>query len=377
MQVIDTSTVQRLRRIKALGAASILYPSANHTRFEHSLGVMHLAGVVGKTLNLSEDEIKKIRLAALLHDIGHFPFSHVLEEISIKYKEKKHEDYVLELIESSELASILKKERIDPAEIASIASGNSESYLGSIIAGDFDVDRMDYLVRDAHHTGVAYGIIDLNRIINTLKIQDNTLVIESGGIMAIESLLVARVHMFQAVYLHKVARIVGLMIKRAAEKLIEDEKLDTSDLLKMDDFDFIALLRSSEGYPKNIMTRIDNRDLYKCAFSKSFLEINKYNVLSLYNNEKRIRHLEEELARRIKIDPDEIIIDIFLPPKLEETNIKVLNKGEIFSFGELSKIALSLKNLDFYGKMNIYCPKESKKDIKPVIERVMGEYIRE
>ena len=145
VKLIDTPEFQRLRRIKQLGMTYLVYPGANHTRFEHSIGTLFLASRVAERLNLEEEEIRLARFSALLHDIGHGPLSHTSEEILEYYLKKSHEEITVKLIKDSSIASLLEDEEISPKDVAEIILGK-RGYLSEMISGDFDVDRMDFLV---------------------------------------------------------------------------------------------------------------------------------------------------------------------------------------------------------------------------------------
>ncbi|MDO9096669.1 MAG: HD domain-containing protein, partial [Candidatus Methanoperedens sp.] len=155
LALIDTPQVQRLRRIRQLGFSNLVYPGANHTRFEHSLGVYHLAGCLVKQID--ENKREELLAAAMLHDIGHGPFSHATEELIERYTRKRHDD-AEELLRKGAISDVLRDFSLSPSSIAAHIKG--ETYIGQIINSEIDVDRMDYLVRDAHYTGVAFGLID-------------------------------------------------------------------------------------------------------------------------------------------------------------------------------------------------------------------------
>ena len=160
---MDMPQFQRLRRIKQLGLISLIYPGATHTRFEHSIGTMNLGSKLSEELDLSNDEIELIRASALLHDIGHGPFSHVSEGVL----SVPHEELTKYVITKTSMKDLLE-EKFDVSKIVNIVNG--KGYLGPIVSGELDVDRMDYLLRDSHNTGVAYGVIDYERIISNLKL---------------------------------------------------------------------------------------------------------------------------------------------------------------------------------------------------------------
>ncbi len=179
VKVIDTPVFQRLRRIKQLGVTNLVYPGANHTRFEHSIGAANIAGRIVKRLDVGELK-EEIKVAALLHDLGHGPLSHTSEEILKKHLGSSHEDNTLRLVRESEVSDILSENSIDVSSVVQIL--NKKNKFSSLISGEVDVDRMDYLSRDAYHTGVAYGIIDLDRIINNIELLEGKFVVKQGGI---------------------------------------------------------------------------------------------------------------------------------------------------------------------------------------------------
>ena len=164
VEVLDYPQLQRLRRVKQLGFISLIYPGANHSRFEHSIGTMHLASKLAEQLELDDHDKDLVRMAGLLHDTGHGPFSHVSEAVF----DVPHEELTGFIVKESSLADKLS-EKFDTQEIVDIINGKGR--LGPIISGELDMDRMDYLIRDSHYTGVAYGVIDTERIISNLKLK--------------------------------------------------------------------------------------------------------------------------------------------------------------------------------------------------------------
>jgi HD superfamily phosphohydrolase len=256
-QVLNSAAFQRLRHIHQLALSYLVYPGASHKRFEHSLGVMELASrvfdvVTGKNAVTDQirDELPEVtdddkrnywrrvlRMAALCHDIGHLPFSHTAER-ELLPPGWDHERITRELILSDELKNIWSHIRppLDPTDIVKLAVGpkkardisfsNWETILSEIIVGDaFGVDRMDYLLRDSHHTGVAYGRFDHYRLIDTLRIlplpplaegappSGSALGVEEGGIQSAEALLLARYFMYSQVYFHPVRRIYDIHLR--------------------------------------------------------------------------------------------------------------------------------------------------------------------
>ncbi len=212
LRLLDSGVVQRLRHVTQLGFANLVYPGANHTRFEHSLGTMHLAGLMCRELGLDDGETKLVTTAALLHDIGHGPFSHVTEPVMEEFVGRGHHQIDC-LVREGAIADILEAEGIDPAEVCAVVAGKHR--FASIIHGSLDVDRMDYLMRDAHYTGVPYGTVDAHRLIRCSVLAESGIALRESGINAAESLLIARTLMRPAVYFHHVSRIATSMFVHA------------------------------------------------------------------------------------------------------------------------------------------------------------------
>jgi len=171
LKIIDNPIFQRLRRIRQLSGAHLTYPGAQHTRFEHSLGVMHIAGRASQTLQekgvLKTDDIDSIRLAALLHDIGHGPFSHLFEEVLQQKKKISHENIGKQLILKTEIGDILSKSGNDKKFITKLAFGGSKfPFMNELLSGSLSVDMMDYLPRDGYFTGAEHAKIDYKRYID-------------------------------------------------------------------------------------------------------------------------------------------------------------------------------------------------------------------
>ena len=261
-QIMDMPQFQRLRRIKQLGLISLIYPGANHTRFEHSIGTMNLGSKLATELELSNDEIELIRISALLHDIGHGPFSHVSEGVL----SVPHEELTKYVITKTSMRDLLE-EKFNVNDIVDIVNG--KGYLGPIVSGELDVDRMDYLLRDSHNTGVAYGVIDYERIISNLKLEDG-LILNIKGVQAAEGALVSRYFMYPSVYQHHTTRIVNSMFRRSLRKIINDGIINEKDIYKYDDNDIVSIFRNCDNkYANDIMNRLDNRKRQQKTVKKS------------------------------------------------------------------------------------------------------------
>ncbi|OYT63326.1 phosphodiesterase, partial [Candidatus Bathyarchaeota archaeon ex4484_205] len=201
-------------------------------------------------------------------------------------------------------------------EVISIVRGEGE--LGKIISSPLDVDRADYLVRDSHYTGVAYGVIDLERLIQSFEISNGKVVLSEKGIKAAETLLFARFAMYPTVYLHHVSRIADAMLTRAVLSCFLDRTLSIEELSKMDDFDLISFLRRQEGIPSKIMRMIDERNLYKRVVYLSRMDMDDdfFELLTNLrsNGIKKIVEIENELASEFNLRNGDLLIDVFPSP---------------------------------------------------------------
>jgi HD superfamily phosphohydrolase len=374
VEIIDTPEFQRLRRIKQLGLTNLVYPSANHTRFEHSLGALHLAGRIAERLGISKSEKKNIRIAALLHDVGHGPLSHTSEELLARYLGQPHEDISREIIENSHISKVLEGRGVSSKDISGILKDGS-GYLGKIISSEFDVDRMDYLVRDAHHTGVAYGIIDLDRLINTIQVHDGRLVITEGGLRAAEALLVARFLMIPTVYLHRTSRIADVMFLKATETAI-DEGLDYRELYRMDDFDILNIFRESKGYVNDISERIENRRLFKtvCNFAWDDLGWDLVTrAASLREDVSGLKKVEEQIANDSGAGDGYVLLDIPPLPDYKEMDAHVLRNGDVIKLEEASPLVGILREAQkSQWNIAVYTPAEHLARVKKTCKNFEG-----
>jgi len=318
-KVLDSRSFQRLRYIHQLGLTYLLYPGATHRRFEHSLGVMELASrvydVITNPANIFHDTVRDevpplcsfnhqywrqvLRMAALCHDIGHLPFSHTAEK-ELLPEGWNHERLTLELIRSDEMESIWKDIKITSDDVAKLAVGpkffresyfsNWEAILSEIIAGNsFGVDRMDYLLRDSHHAGVAYGKFDHYRLIDTLRIlpkeEDGSiepvLGIEEGGLHSAESLLLARYFMYTQLYFHSIRRIYDIHLQDFLKKWIPDGYFHTAllDHLQLNDNTILTeLFRAADDVTLNghdPARRIVNREHFKLLYQRNPRDVNE------------------------------------------------------------------------------------------------------
>lgn len=406
-ELIEIPEFQRLRGIKQLGITNLVFPGANHTRFEHSLGVGHLARKICNNLNLERDEENLIVAAALLHDIGHGPYSHTLEKILIEKKGYGHTEISKQMItgnikqdsetirDKPRISDILKKYNLESEKVAELVTGDSErdefvlffkekqsfyngpAYRTQIVHSAIDADRMDYLLRDSYYTGVALGTIDVARIMQSFRIHNNDLVIHKNCIPALEGMLVARTLMYSAVYNHKTARIGQLMIERAVEVI---ENFEIEEIQKLTDDEFDQLLRSMGGFQKEILNRIKYRKLYKTAIKIKSEEIddeNKEIFLEMCEKEGR-KNMESKIARMVGVEPREIIIDIPKPEIIKNkknnrfSKIPIFDEGKVRSIRNYSEIIRSLEVKEkIPWAIAIICPENYREKIATKVEDIL------
>jgi HD superfamily phosphohydrolase len=365
-ELLETPPVQRLRRISQLGTVVLVYPSANHTRFEHSLGVYHLADRALEHLGVEGKQAERVRAAALLHDIGHGPYSHNIEALVHRQTGKYH-DEVGDLLASGEVARVLTEHGLHPDRITGLVAGEGE--FGQLVSGELDVDRMDYLIRDAHHTGVPYGAIDHDRLVRELRFVDGDLVLDEGNVQTAESLLLARALMNPTVYQHHVARIAKAMLRRGAEQLLESGETTAQQLRRMDDFELRVALRSCEATVP-YARRLDERDLFKRAV---WAEMDAVPDALLEASHDGIREFERDIAGAANVDPETVILDAPGVPAMEESTSRVMVNGEVRRLGEQSTLvdALRAAQRDQW-RLGIYATGESSERVGNAAIRVLG-----
>jgi HD superfamily phosphohydrolase len=364
--LLDTPEVQRLRHIKQLSTVRLVYPSANHTRFEHSLGVYHLAREALSKLGVEESRAKAVRAAALLHDAGHGPYGHQTEGIILR-RLGRHHDEVGDLLGQGRLAAVLEAHDLDPDEVAALVAG--EGKLGQLVAGELDVDRMDYLVRDAHHTGVPYGTIDHSRLLAALQFRDGDLVLSEGNVQTAEGTLVARALMNATVYRHHVSRIAGAMLERAGERLLDATDLSTAEFARMTDDRLLAAMRDCEA-TADAARRLERRSLYKRAVWAKLDGVPESVVAA---DHETIREFEREVAAAADVTPNEVVVDTPGEPNMPETSTRVVVDGEVRKLAEESPLVEGLRAAGrAQWRLGVYAPEEKIPEVGAAAERVLG-----
>ena len=356
--LIDSYPVQRLRRLRQLAGSEFVYSGANHTRFEHSIGVMYLAGKLTENQNLShllsEEEIQIVRMAALLHDVGHGPFSHVFEHLLVKFLKKTHEDMTQWIIKKSELHDIISGLGYDADAVAKLAVGELRSpgkaFLDQIIQSAVDVDKLDFVVRDTYHTGAEYGYVDVFRLIHMLDVLGENLAVDVGALSALESFVLARLESFRSIYFHRVGRAAQIMLATAMEAANEElglVKFDSpEEYLAFDDYTVWTMLKECKK-SRPIIDDLERRKLLKCAYDKAFYAREKM-VPSIFSVDEVREQMRNKIASEAGVEPESIVIDVPTVPSVPYHHSDLLEPMEIPVFQKTrtgEKIPLRLSDI--------------------------------
>lgn len=393
-EIIDSYPVQRLRRLRQLAGAEYVYPGANHTRFEHSVGVMYLAGKVTENPNISrlldDEEVELLRLAALLHDVGHGPFSHIFEHLLVKELGKTHEDMTVWIVQNSELKDLLNKIGYDPEVVGKLAVGvlhkSGKSFLDQIITSSIDVDKLDFVVRDTYHTGAEYGYIDVFRLIHTLDVLGEDLAVDLGALSALESFLIARMESFKSIYFHRVGRAAQIMLATAMEKANEDLGLASfktpEEYLAMDDYTVWSMLKNCEK-SRGVIENLERRRMLKCAYERTFYEKDTM-VSNIFSREAYRKQLQADIAKEADVPTEAVIIDVPTVPSVPYHHSVLMEPMEIPVFyktkegekiprrlSEISKIFDVLKG--FMNILRVYTDEENRERVSVAASKILGE----
>ncbi|MCW4023761.1 MAG: HD domain-containing protein [Candidatus Bathyarchaeota archaeon] len=392
--VIDSYPMQRLRRLRQLAGSEYVYPGANHTRFEHSVGVMYLAGNVLDNPHVSQvvndQEIATCRIAALLHDIGHGPFSHVFEHLLNKNLCRTHEDNTSWLIEKSEVGDELDKLGFNRKEVAALAVGKmqkkSKAFLNQIISSAVDVDKMDFIVRDTYHTGAEYGFIDVIRLIHAFDVMGENLAVELGALSALEAFIIARIESFKSIYFHRVGRAAQIMLASAMDKANPELGLTDfktpEEYLALDDYTVWAKLKQCKA-SQQIISNLEHRKMLKCAYERTFYEKDDL-VANLFGQESYRNKIRVEIAKEAGIPTDMVNIDVptvqsvpYHPTMLmQPMEIPVFNRGKagekkLQRLSETSKIFETLRG--FMNILRVYTNVEEREKVEKATAKILGK----
>ena len=369
LRLIDTRVFQRLRYVRQLGWAYLVYPGATHARFEHALGAYHLAGLTLRLLDERGDlrgvdptEGAIVRAAALLHDVGHYPFSHALEEIGAPH----HEEVARPLITTGQVAEVLRTLAPDaPERVFALIRGKSNSPLQGLVSGSLDLDKIEYLKRDALMCGVPYGEIDVDRLMNALTVVHDAsgrgahIGVMEKGLSALESLLFAKYQMYRNVYWHHAVRSATAMYKRLVEDALAGHVEADSGaahrgaaqggtavaggsaasaplerVLEVRELSFLtdeSLLHTLEQRaPSPLLDALRNRRLYKRAFECPAAELDSDMGEWIATDRKRAVEVENLLAKEFGLAPGELLLDYPMKTEMLGLDIPVVRRtGEV------------------------------------------------
>lgn len=329
VKVINSLPFQRLRFISQLGIAYMVFPSAQHSRFEHSLGTMELAGRIFRNLNLGDERLYSIvRLAGLLHDIGHTPFSHTTE---VFLGDKSHELLGERVLFEEGIADILKGCGYGEEEVELLIrlAFRKEGNFPKIITGEFGADRMDYLRRDAYFCGTSYGFFDYSRLLENILLVEGKKCVHISAIRSLESFIIGRYFMYSQVYFHKVVRILNIHLKEVVQAFLKEGMLNPEDFHRKTDAHILSLMmerKEEEG-----VRRVLGREHYRLVFSTSSREVFEF---------VKGRLLERYGEELLKFD--------HVNKKVLDEDILLWDGYKLLSLMEVSRLVSSLKDIEFY-----------------------------
>ena len=392
-KLIDSYPVQRLHRLRQLAGSEYVYTGANHTRFEHCIGVMHLAGKATEnqniSQNLSDEEIQIVRMASLLHDVGHGPFSHVFEHLLVKFLKKTHEDITKWIIQKSELKDIINELGYDPNDVAKLAIGElrrpGKAFLDQIIQSSVDVDKLDFVVRDTYHTGAEYGYVDIFRLIHMLDILGENIAVDVGALSALESFVLARLESFRSIYFHRVGRAAQIMLASAMEEAKDELGLtdfnSPEDYLELDDYTVWSMLKKCKK-TRGTIDALERRNLLKCAYDRTF-HVKEKMVTSIFCVDEVREQVRNAIAREAKVEQNEIVIDVPTVPSVPYHHSELLEPMEIPVFQKTrkgEKIPLRLSDISsvfdvlkgFINILRVYTKEKYLEQVTTASVKVIG-----
>jgi HD superfamily phosphohydrolase len=397
-KLLNTGVLHRLSRIKQLGHSYIVYPSAVHTRLEHSLGALHVSSRICDRLKLDDLSKEVVRIAALLHDVGHGPFSHIFEDVMrhVNGDEFSHEAVTQLLIRSDEVQDIIGGTLCDKV----IRLLNDNSIESEIVSGSVDADKLDYLRRDTYHVGVAYGVFDLERVIRTVtratQPEREYLAIQDKGADALEAYRLARYSMHVQVYEHHTRLIAEDMFLRSLKLAFDENALCESDFRVSSQRSFLKryvslddstiqtmIMQKSRSKSKKLIEDIQRRHLFKRGYWTRISEENIPDPLARLRltemTPDNVETITNEIAKDAHVDRDFVIVHpqstkIRLYERFEEaigqkeTPILIKKRnGDIRWLEQTSPISASLEKI---RNLYVFCPEIHKRRVGKVAERI-------
>jgi uncharacterized protein len=390
--IVDSKEMQRLTRIRQLSGANYVFPGANHTRFEHSLGVAALAQRLVNNLkdlqgvDLDEEDVNDCLVAALCHDIGHGPFSHNFESILMENKQKDHEDFTEWIINKSALGDTLDDLGFNREFISKVATGRilsqgnaKGSLISQVITSAVNVDSMDYLLRDNYHCGTEGRSVDINRLLLSVdEYAEGMLGVDIKALIALEGFLLSRISSFRTIYFHKTCRAVQLMLTEAMKSAAND--IGLLDFKTPDDYtawdDYVLWTKLLENKKSNDMIeKIKNRHILKMCY-ESQAEISKLKI--------NIAEVREELSKATGIPIGEIYIDLPSSSNVPYSHADQTRPVEIYSFSRMAdgtKIPVRLEDKSIFFNqfrghlklIRVYTWNENRKKLSKAALKILGK----
>lgn len=340
MKYVDSAQFQRLRYIKQTSSADLVYPNANHTRFSHSIGAYHLMKKVVDNghMKLSKQEKEDLFLAALLHDIGHGPFSHLWEKI---FPHFNHEEATIEMLKEFKLDSVVKIIK-------------KESHLSPLITSTLDIDKLDYMARDSYFAGVSYGVTEVDFITQRMYLKNNKLVIRPSCISSVEDLITQRVNLIKTVYLHKgveqFEHIFYLIFSRVRDLLNQDIAIDINphilaffnqtntlnDLLQLNDSVVICELMKWQHHEDKLLS----------SLCRKYLRREKINAINLEHTTKTLDEFKEKFNKNLS-EPYQFYVSKYSITILQTPVYVEFDDGNIIPLKDVSKI------INFYSTIDL------------------------
>jgi len=338
---------------------------------------------------LTEDEAQMIRIAALLHDVGHGPFSHIFEHLLVKFLNKTHEDITTWIIQESELKDIISGLGYNPDSVGKLAVGSlhepGKAFMDQIIRSAVDVDKLDFIVRDTHHTGAEYGYVDIFRLIQMLDVLDENLAVDLGALSALESFILARIESFKSIYFHRVARAAQIMIAMAMEQAKDELGLvdfkSPDEYLAFDDYTVWGMLKKCKK-SKRIIENLERRKLLKCVYDQPFYVRDKA-ISSIFSAEEIRRQIRNQIASEAGVEQQSVVIDVPTLPSVPYRHSVLLEPMEIPAFrktrdgrkvpqrlSDVSGIFDALKG--FINILRVYTEEENREKVASAAEKILG-----
>jgi hypothetical protein len=378
------------------------FPGANHSRFEHSIGTAYLAGQIAKELKLSQDEKNLLQASAVLHDVGHAPYSHTLEYLMTDYLGEDHMEITGRILQGRlsicseeerkklrelkvpSASDVLKRGGVSAVAVSNLLLGkHRKRYLGELLHGEIDVDQMDYLLRDSLYTGVALGMVDMDRLMRTLVIHKGKVAVLSKGVEAVEGLLTARSLMYSSVYFHHTVRVAEMMLANAVDRALSmGGAIDSSNFYLMNDSQLIEGLGSLGGYPADIVFRIKCRLLFKPVYIEDRRELTgaeKSRYLKRFGRWRHVQKIQNEIADEAGVERGYVILDapmvdiLISEPRLEKVDVPVLSDEGLDKLSDVSPIATALKRRQAPRYLlRVVADQKRAEKVKRAAKRVLG-----